>query len=192
VALREARRSDLPEVVDIWLDAFAGDPFHRWVQPDPERWPDYARAWMSMVAEVCFELGRTQLDDQVAVTWIPPDRVPDFARARAILAEHAHPERGDGAIATILGARSHSPTDSHWTLQYLGVRAGAQGDGLGAAAIAPGLARCDDDGRPCALVSTNVRNVSFYERHDFAVGAEVFTPDGAVALRPMLRPAPRR
>jgi hypothetical protein len=36
-------------------------------------------------------------------------------------------------------------------------------------------------------VSTNARNVPFYERHGFAVDAEVATPDGAATLRPMHR-----
>jgi GNAT superfamily N-acetyltransferase len=192
VALRPAQQADLPEVVDIWVDAFADDPFHRWVQPDPERWPDYARAWMTMVAEVCFELGRVLVDDRVAVAWIPPDATPDFARARAILDQHAPQGRSEDSLATILAARAHSPGESHWTLQYLGVRSTAQGDGLGAVAIAPGLAACDRERLPCALVSTNPRNVTFYERHGFTVAAEVRTPDGAVALRPMLRAAARR
>jgi GNAT superfamily N-acetyltransferase len=196
VALRQALRADLPEVVDIWVDAFAEDPFHRWVQPDPDRWSDYAQAWMTFVAELCCERGHTFLDDRVAVAWVPPD-LPlvgpdDFDRAGAILAVHAPASRAEGAIATILSAREHAPDESHWTLQYLGVRAAAQGSGLGAAAIAPGLAGCDRDGLPCGLISTNVRNLSFYERHGFAVVAEVPTPDDAVALRPILRPARRR
>ena len=195
MALRQALRADLPEVVDIWVDAFAEDPFHRWVQPDSDRGPDYARAWMTFVAELCFERGHTLLDDRVAVAWVPPDvsLVQDFDRARALLATHALDDtRGEQAVATILGARAHAPDESHWTLQYLGVRAAAQGDGLGAAAIAPGLAACDRDGLPCALISTNARNLSFYERRGFAVVAEVRTPDAAVALRPMLRPPLRR
>jgi hypothetical protein len=40
---------------------------------------------------------------------------------------------------------------------------------------------------PCALISTNPRNLSFYERHGFALTAEISTPDDVTALRPMLR-----
>ncbi len=32
--LRHARRVDLPAVVDVWVDAFARDPYLRWIQPD--------------------------------------------------------------------------------------------------------------------------------------------------------------
>ena len=191
MALRPALRGDIPEIVDIWVDAFDADPFHRWVQPDADVWPAYAREWMTFVAELVVEAGHTFMTPDAAVAWVPPDFAlvgPDeFARGQAIVTEHAGGERAEQAIATILGARAHDPDVPHWTLQYLGVRRRAQAQGLGAAAIAPGLARCDDDGLPCALVSTNERNVPFYERHGFEVVAEVCTPDDAVALRPMLR-----
>jgi GNAT superfamily N-acetyltransferase len=194
VALRHARRADLPEVVDIWVDAFARDPFHRWVQPDDTRWADYATAWMTYVAELVFERGHTFLDDDVAVAWIPPDLVlvgpAELERGRAILATHAGESRAEDALATIVEARGCAPADSHWTLQYLGVRSAAHGRGRGADAVAPGLATIDRDGFACDLISTNPRNVSFYERHGFTLLAEVATPDAAVHLRPMYR-APR-
>jgi hypothetical protein len=49
------------------------------------------------------------------------------------------------------------------------------------------LAVCDDEGLPCLLVSTNPRNLSFYERLGFRVDGEVATPDGAAVMRPMHR-----
>ena len=50
---------------------------------------------------------------------------------------------------------------------------------------------CDTEGLPCVLVSTNPRNLPFYERLGFQVDGEVPTPDGAAVMRPMHR-APRR
>jgi hypothetical protein len=38
-------------------------------------------------------------------------------------------------------------------------------------------------------VSTNPRNLSFYERHGFRLVAEVSTPDEGAILRPMVRAA---
>jgi len=51
------------------------------------------------------------------------------------------------------------------------------------------LATVDCEGLECGLVSSNLRNVAFYERHGFVVAAEVSSPDGEVALRPVLRSA---
>ena len=112
-------------------------------------------------------------------------------RGRAIIAEHAGEARADEAVATIMAARGHALDEPHWTLQYLGVRPARQGAGLGTVAVAPMLDVCDIEGLPCVLVSTNPRNLPFYERLGFQVDGEVPTPDGAAVMRPMHR-APRR
>lgn len=131
-----------------------------------------------------------------AVGWVPPDLsllTPEaIERGRAILVEFGGETRAQEAFETILAARSHDLTASHWTLQYLGVRAHAQGRGRGAAIVAPMLATVDGEGLACGLVSSNPRNVAFYERHGFVVAAEVSSPDGEVALRPMHRRASAR
>lgn len=193
--LRHALRRDLDAVIEVWVDAFAGDPYLRWIEPDDGRWPAFGTAWMTFIADLVFERGHTYVADpiDVAVAWVPPDLAlvgpDDLARGRSIIASHAGEARAEDAVATIMAARGHGLEESHWTLQYLGVRSSKQGTGLGAAAVAPMLAVCDRDALPCGLVSTNPRNVPFYERLGFRVDAEVPTPDGAAVLRPMHRVA---
>jgi len=114
-------------------------------------------------------------------------RPDDVARGRSIIAEHAGDARADEALASIMAARAAGLDDPHWTLQYIGVRPGRAGAGLGAAAVGPMLEVCDADGLPCGLVSTNPRNLSFYERLGFRVVAEIPTPGGDATLRPMNR-----
>jgi GNAT superfamily N-acetyltransferase len=153
---------------------------------------------LTMIAELAFERGHTYLapTGQVATAWIPPDlslvTADDIVRVRAIVAVHAGEQRAEQALTTIVAARAHGIDEPHWTLQYIGVRAASHGQGLGAAAVAPLLERCDADGIPCGLVSTNPRNVSFYERLGFAAVTEVPTPDGVAVLRPMHRPVIER
>lgn len=196
--VRHALRADLPTVVDIWVDAFTRDPYLRWIQPDDERWQAFGRAWMAFVADAAFECGHTYLTDtsDAAVAWVPPDLSllsPDaVARGRQILAEHGGEARAEAAFATILAARAHDLSSPHWTLQYLGVRASAQGAGRGAAIVAPMLGTVDREGLACGLVSSNPHNLSFYERLGFSVVGEVATPDGEVTLRPMHRLATAR
>ena len=191
--LRHALRADLPAIADLWVDAFANDPYLRWIQPDDAEWPAFGRAWMTFILELTFERGHTYRADplDVAVAWIPPDLSlvgpDDLARGRGIIAAHAGEDRAEAAFATIIAARSHGLEVPHWTLQYLGVRSARQGQGLGDLAVAPILASCDAAGLPCGLVSTNPRNLNFYERQGFSVMAEVPTPDEAAWLRPMER-----
>jgi GNAT superfamily N-acetyltransferase len=194
-SLRHALRGDLAAIAELWVEAFADDPFLRWVQPDDQRWPAFGSAWMTFVAGLVFERGHTYVADplDVAIAWVPPDVAlvgpDDVARGQSIVAEHAGEARADEAFSTIMAARGHAPEEPHWTLQYLGVRPHRQGSGLGAAAVAPMLSVCDAEQLPCGLVSTNPRNVPFYERLGFRVHAEVPTPDGAAVMRPMRRPA---
>lgn len=193
VPLRHALRADLAQISALWVDAFAADPFFRWIQPDDQRWPAFGGAWMTFILELVFERGHTYVADplDVAVAWIPPDLSlvgpDDIARGRGIIATHAGDERADEALATIITARGHALEEPHWTLQYIGVRSTRAGKGLGAAAVGPILKVCNDEGLPCGLISTNSRNVPFYERHGFGVDAEVMTPDGAAVMRPMHR-----
>jgi ribosomal protein S18 acetylase RimI-like enzyme len=191
--LRQALRRDLPTIVDIWTDAFAGDPYLRWVQPDDTGWPAFAGAWFDFIVTLAFERGHTFItdDDAAAIAWIPPDVAfvtpDDFAHGVALLAAHAGDERGAAAAATIVAAREHLLDEPHWTLQYIGVRSARRNAGLGGAIVTPTLAACDRDGLPCNLVSTNPDNVAFYRRVGFEIVAEAWTPDGAACLRPMAR-----
>ena len=191
--LRRALRRDLAAVVDIWVDAFSRDPYLRWLAPDDTTWATLGPAWLGFIADQCFERGHTYLSrgGEVAVAWIPPDAnfatAETFTAAYETVATIVGAERAGASIETVLQARAHSLTDSHWTLQYFGARSAHQGRGLGALAVAPILAECDADGLPCGLISTNPRNLTFYARHGFRVVAEVPTPDGAAVLRPMHR-----
>jgi GNAT superfamily N-acetyltransferase len=193
--MRHALRADLPVIVDLWVDAFAGDPYLRWIEPDDHRWVSFGSRWMTFILELALERGHTYLaaPANVAAAWIPPDLSlvgpDDIARGRSIIAEHAGEARADDALATIIQARGHALEEPHWTLQYIGVRSTQQGAGLGAAAVGALLQVCDADGLPCGLVSSNPRNVPFYLRHGFEVDAEVPTPDGGAVLRPMHRRA---
>lgn len=191
--LRHALRADLDTVVDIWVDAFDDDPYFRWIAADDATYREFVPEWLSFIAHLVFERGHTYLDrdERVAIAWIPPDLAlvgpPEVERATGIIATHAGEARAADALSTIMTARGHALAVPHWTLQYLGVRSTSRGHGVGAAAVVPGLERCDADGLPCGLVSTNPRNVSFYERLGFRTVAEVPTPDAAALLRPMHR-----
>lgn len=197
VVLRHALRADLPGVVDTWVEAFADDPFFRWLAPDDDAWQKFGTAWLSMIAELCFERGHTFVADLAAIAWVPPDLElvgpDDVQRAQEILAAHAGEERAAEALAVVLEARGHALAEPHWTLQYVGVRRVDQGFGLGTAIARLGLAVVDTDGLPCGLTSTNERNLPFYERLGFTLAAEVYVPgSSAIALRPMVRAARRQ
>lgn len=61
------------------------------------------------------------------------------------------------------------PAPPHLYLAVLGVDPTAQGQGLGSAMIAPGLARADTERWPTMLETANPANLTFYNRHGFEV-----------------------
>ena len=135
--LRHAHRVDLDTVVGVWVEAFAHDPYFRWIAPSEDSYFAFARDWMTFIAELAFERGHTYLDPagQLATAWIPPDlslvTIDNVDRARAIVAEHAGDARAGHALTTIIAARAHDLNEPHWTLQYIGVRSASHGRGLG-------------------------------------------------------------
>jgi GNAT superfamily N-acetyltransferase len=78
---------------------------------------------------------------------------------------------GRFGVFTGLGANTERfhPVYPHWNLETLGIRREAQGRGIGARLIAPGLARADHAGQPCYLTTAKRANVGFYERFGFVV-----------------------
>ena len=193
LVLKHAVRSEIADVAALWADAFFADPFFRWIAPDDAQYKAFAPEWMTFIAEHCFERGHTFIDADrsIAIAWIPPDvafvDADGIQIGRGIVAKHAGEQRADEVLGVIMTARGFIIEDPHWTLQYIGVAASAQGRGLGKIAAAPYLATADAEGLPTQLISTNGRNVAFYESLGFTVIGESPSPDGQATMRPMLR-----
>lgn len=107
------------------------------------------------------------------------------------------------ALATVrdLGARAaqqlgrhdalverHRPTTPHWYLEAVAVSEAARGRGVGSALLTTRLAALDARGEVAFLEATTPASRRLYERHGFALAAEVPSPLG-VTTYAMLRPA---
>jgi ribosomal protein S18 acetylase RimI-like enzyme len=66
------------------------------------------------------------------------------------------------------------------------VEPNAQGRGLGGALMRHAVARCDDEGLPAYLESSNPRNIPLYGRHGFEVMGRIQVGSGPL-VTPMLR-----
>jgi GNAT superfamily N-acetyltransferase len=89
---------------------------------------------------------------------------------------------------SILGAMEKvHPREPHYYLETLGTRRSAQGKGIGSAVMEGMIERCDREGVPAYLESSNPRNIPFYARHGFVVRDPVPLPAGAPELTPMWR-----
>jgi GNAT superfamily N-acetyltransferase len=99
-----------------------------------------------------------------------------------LLGEHA-PSRLR-AFGEIVAA---APSDRHWYLAAIGTRPEGQGRGMGSEVLARGLERCDEQGLPSYLDSTNPRNVGFYARHGFRVVGVLDIDHGGATITRMWR-----
>ncbi|MEX0847746.1 MAG: GNAT family N-acetyltransferase [Ilumatobacteraceae bacterium] len=199
---RHALAADLPALEIALARAFADDPMIRWVtaEPDAERRVTMTSAGFfrpSLVAGLVRGHVYTVERDGVPVgasIWTAPDvrmfREDEGVAFATAMAEHV----GDaamgrlGAIGELVGSH-HPSAEPHFYLFVIG--AAEQGLGVGGRLLQPVLERCDTDGLPAYLESSNSRNLSFYERHGFEVQWEGRPePDGPL-FHGMWR-APRR
>ena len=95
-----------------------------------------------------------------------------------------HPIAHDGTLP----GQEHRLDEPHWYLAVIGVDAAHQGRGLGSKLMKDALERCDHEGLPAYLESTNPANLTLYERHGFRAAGEIRIGDGPI-VTPMLRPA---
>jgi GNAT superfamily N-acetyltransferase len=90
-------------------------------------------------------------------------------------------------MAVLRTLEKHHPTEPHWYLAILGTEPAEQGKGIGSALMAPILEKCDAEGLPAYLESSNERNNPYYERHGFSVTGTVDLPKGGPPFWSMWR-----
>lgn len=181
-----------PETVAVTLaDAFFDDPVSGWIFDDVTARPEQLLHWWRW--RLAHLPGHAHIlataDDCSAAQWFGPDEVDDGAMAgfpqmlAGLLgeAEAARKLRGLSVIA-----QAHPHHERHWYLATLGTRRAAQGTGRARLVVDPVLARADAEGLGCYLESSNVRNLSFYERLGFVATGTIQVPDGPT-LVPMWR-----
>ena len=190
--IRAARPDDVPFLAASQARAFYDDPLQVWALPDESTRLDVlTRLFALMIREASLPLGESYTDDtrSVAALWAPPGRWLVDAQTAGRL---------DG-MADIVGDRipwmrrcweaisGVHPAEPHFYLSGLGTDPPRQGQGLGSAAMAPVLERCDAQGIPAYLESTKERNVVFYEHHGFAVTGTIVVPADGPKLWTMWR-----
>lgn len=188
IDVRPAGEHEQQRVIDVITLAFSSDPMARWSFPDAgiflSQMPEVARAFGGRG----FALGAAHLADggKAAAMWLPPDEEPDLERLGAITEQYAPKERLADMMAVFEQMDHFHPKEPCWFLPLIGVDPACQGRGYGSALLRYALERCDRDGLPAYLESSNERNVPLYERHGFVTMGRIQAGQSP-ALVPMLR-----
>jgi GNAT superfamily N-acetyltransferase len=196
VDVRKATAADKERVTKAFVGAFSEDPLFRWMFRDKPDLPRRLQRFFGVV--VGGELRREDHEVYIAGDgagasvwkgvgkWKAP--ASEFVRTVPAMLRAFGPTNLRGLRVLTAMEKLH-PTEEHYYLEVLGCDAAHQGKGVGSAVISSFLERCDREGLPAYLESSNVRNIPFYARHGFQERERVPLPEGAPPLTPMWRPA---
>jgi GNAT superfamily N-acetyltransferase len=186
--------ADLQPISTTLARAFQDDPVMTWLLPDADQRAAHLPGfWTHALGGLHGKHGSffTTPTFAGAAVWDPPGRwkvgvlqmirfAPAFVRIFRM--------RCLRGLALLNAVERHHPREPHYYLFALGTDPVHQGRGIGAALLAPTLAKCDAERIPAYLESSNKRNVPFYQRSGFRVMQEILVPDGPT-ITLMRRPA---
>ncbi len=193
---------EIGRAAELLARTFADDPMMRYLVADQQRMLDRPMPLYRASIRMGHRYGvvETTPSFEGLAVWVRPGST-DFSVGQMLRTGMATAAVRMGLTSMTRFLRSYGPVEKakksaisepHWYLMFLGVEPSLQGRGLGAVLIRPGLLRADADGVPCYLDSTNVRNLTFYERHGFLVVAEGVIPGGPRFWGMRRDPAPER
>ncbi len=173
--------------------AFVEDPVWAWVLRGADRERRLALVFGAFAATAARTQGGLVLvtpERSAAAVWLPPGHWQGGLRETARQLPTAGRALGAGVVRALrlqaVVERLH-PREPHWYLEALGALPAARGTGVGPRVVQPVLDRCDDDGVPAYLESSNPRNWTFYRRLGFVSGDPLPVPAGCPVVLPMTR-----
>jgi GNAT superfamily N-acetyltransferase len=193
VPARRATKDDAATIAGALASAFGEDPVFRWMSAvdDCERrtlpfWRNVARSGLRHDDHEIY----VSDDGHTAAVWRGIDnwKVPMLELVRSAPSMlFTLRTRLPLAMQLLSTMEKQHPTEPHYYLEFLGTRRGHQNRGGGTAVLQPMLDRCDAEGVPAYLESSNARNVPFYARHGFVERGTVTAPKGGPTLTLMWR-----
>ena len=181
-----AMEDQLTRIADMLGRAFFADPLFTYIYPDEDERRNRLSDDVAFLARYGHRFGDVIVtpEETGCAIWLPPGEtalLPE--RAAQISTPFPAPPLSDAARArwnhftgTIDHLHHQLMPAPHWYLVVLGVEPAYQGQGIGSAVLAPIVAQADQAGQPCYLETVQVKNLSFYQNHGFAVIREVDLP----------------
>ncbi len=183
--------ADRQKIIDLITLGFSADPMLRWVWPDAQAYLENAPKFVAAFGGHAFEHGTAySVGHCAAALWLPPKVEPDAQAMGAVVEASASPEVLGDLLHIVEQMETCHPDRPYWYLPLIAADPAHQGRGLGSALMKHALRRCDEEGLPACLESSNPRNISLYERHGFEVIRTVQAGNSPV-IHPMLR-VPRK
>ena len=164
------------KLVNILAESFIDDPCFEFIFGNHENKFQVLTGLFELFVEDIVERGEIIIapEDQGACLWYPAEIEifnhkfeQIFINAVAIV-NHLTGEKSAKRyehLIKIMGDKE--PKQSHCEVFFIGLKPEARGKGIGKSLLKPVLEYCDSERVDCYLVSSNQRNISFYERNGF-------------------------
>ena len=187
--IREATELEVDATIHALVLGFVTDPVARWCWAEPLAYVRGMAAFALAYGGRGFEHRTVYVCEGFAgaALWLPPGVHPDEEALEAVVSDTIDPTRQEDLVSALEKLEMYHPTDPHWFLPLIAVDVVHQGQGLGGMLMKHALQRCDADGTPAYLESSNPTNITLYERHGFEVVGEVRQGDCPV-FTAMVRP----
>lgn len=175
-------RDGVPDAAALLARALVDDPGWIYVFPDDHTRLSRMTRLLELTIAPYVDMGVSYAaPGAAAAIWAPPGKhdlplttqLRLFPRLAWLVGRRVRP-----ALRVFAAMSAGTPKEPHHYLSVLGVDPAHQGKGLGAAVLAPTLARCDDARELAWLESTNPKNHTFYRRIGFEVAHATTIPDG--------------
>ena len=184
-----ANPSDRSRVLATILMGFSADPLTRWFWPEANTYLQSASAYDAFGGSA-IDAGTAFVTAgfEGAALWLPPGTESDEERMASFLESTVPAEIASDVFAVFEKMDEYHPDEKVWYLPLIAVDPAHQGKGIGSALMKEALRRCDEQGFPAYLESSNPRNVSLYQRHGFEVIGQIQV-GGSPIVTPMYRAA---
>jgi ribosomal protein S18 acetylase RimI-like enzyme len=193
VEVRKYTAADRNALIDVMARAFDDDPMANWFAAQDSHRSRRIHDFISMGVKMTAPHDEAYTTDGVlgGAAWVPPGKAKMGVLRQLMLLPSMVRVCTARRLPAILGGlnavEKKHPYEPHWYLLAVGVDPDQQGRGIGTQLMRPGLERCDREGTPAYLESSNERNVPLYERNGFKV-TEVFqVPNGGPKIWLMWR-----
>ena len=196
--VRAATAADRADLVNALSSAFAEDPLFGWMSGAGPDKPLEPKMRTFFDAFLKLDLGRSDHlvftdDDGIGgAIWRAPNKwkVPngDLVRTMPSILR-AFGTKVPRLMSALTAIEKVHPKEEHYYLEVLGTHQASQSKGVGSAMITHMLDRCDTEGMPAYLESSNPRNIPFYARHGFEATGEITCGKGAPTVTAMWRKA---
>lgn len=185
-----AAEQDRDRVIQTIVIGFTADPVGRWFWPEAKDYMEGMALFAAAFGGGAIANGTADVADgfKAAALWLGPGVEPDGEAIEKLVAETVNPDILEEGAEFFGKMDEFHPEFEHWYLPLIAADPAYIGQGLGAALMKHAVERCDKEGLPAYLESSNPRNISLYERHGFETIGEIQVGSSPL-MTPMLRPA---